>query len=542
MSSRAPAPPAARTRRRAGTADRFRMVAEFAPVMIWLASHDRKCAYVNRMWLDFTGLELDDALGSGWLRSVHPDDVSRCTSVIEQSFAAQQPFDLEFRIRRADGEYRSVLSRGVPLVDDGGFAGYVGSCVDVTARARAEARRDEQIAHERSARADAESDTLARDQFLAIVSHELRSPLNGIKSWTHVLESHLKDPDPMTRRALAGIMMGIEHQVHLIDDLLDVTRAMSGNLGLAKQPMALLPVLAEAVESMRAAAEEKGLALLTDYSMGDAEIHGDPDRVGQIFVNLLTNALKFTPHGGTIWVTARLQAPMLVVEVRDNGPGIPPEFLPYLFNPFRQAEGASSSRRTAGLGLGLALVQRLAELHGGYVTCDSEGAGRGSSFRVYLPVRAHGAPSITRSHAETDSQSRTLPSLQGVDVLLIDDQREARESVAELLRQAGARVHVAASGREALEHLREEGNERREVIVCDVAMPGEDGFVTLRHIREWEMQSRSAPRPAIALSAFTQREDRIRALAQGFQTHITKPVAPAELIAVVASADRGMRV
>jgi CheY-like chemotaxis protein len=384
---------------------------------------------------------------------------------------------------------------------------------------------------------------LERDQFLAIISHELRSPLNGIKSWTHVLESQLRDPDPMTRRALAGIMTGIEHQVRLIEDLLDITRAMNGDLRLMKEPVALLPLLAEAVESMRALAEQRQLQLLIDYRLGDEEIQGDAERVRQVFRNLLENAVKFTPAGGRIHVTADSQDRTGVVEVRDNGPGIPREFLPYLFNPFRQAGGASSNRRADGLGLGLALAQRLAELHGGYVTCDSDGARGGTAFRVYLPLRPSlGAPAVMPARPASNAATGTAASLEGIEVLLIDDQREARESVAALLRHAGARVHVAGSGSEALEHLRARKEPGREVIVCDIAMPGEDGFATLKRIREWEEAVAAPRRPAIALSAYAQREDRIQALEQGFHSHIAKPVAPAELIAVVASADRGTSV
>src|SRR5258708_1808745 len=453
---------------------------------------------------------------------------------------------MEYRLRRADGEYRWLLDTGVPLVTEDRLQGFVGSRLDITARAREDERRTEMLERERNARANAESAALARDQFLAIVSHELRSPLNGIKSWTHVLENHLRDADPTIRRALAGIMIGVEHQVRLIDDLLDVTRAMGGNLGLAKQPMPLLPVLADAVESLRATASEKGLVLATDYAIGDGEIHGDPDRVRQIFVNLLSNAIKFTPAGGTVRVGAAAQGAMACIEVCDDGIGVPGEFLPYLFDPFRQAEQGTSNRRQQGLGLGLALVQRLAELHGGHASCESEGTGRGATFRVFLPLRPDGgARSVVSPSALRRDPATTLPSLAGVNVLLIDDQREARESVAALLRQAGAKGFAAASGSEALEHLAQGGVDGApEVIVCDIAMPDEDGYATLRRIRAWDAAGTpgGARRPAIALSAFTQREDRIRALSEGFQMHITKPVAPAELILVLANVGRGMRV
>src|SRR5258706_5012817 len=642
-------PPPPRSARRGETADHFRLMADYAPVMIWLAGPDRNCVYFNRPWLEFTGRPLESELGLGWTAGLHPDDRERFLAQYARAFEARTPFEVEYRLRRRDGEYRWLFDKGVPLLHEGKLSGFVGSCADMTHRMQAEQaarkreedfktlaenipdviarfdrdlrhlyvnralpesmrgpsseaisrafesgleqhfrfeleatgqrrhfvgrvipergvqgrleavlciihddtvraledeRRAQLLARERSARANAESATLARDQFLAIVSHELRSPLNGIKSWTHVLENRLSEADPAVRRALAGIMIGVEHQVRLIDDLLDVTRAMSGNLGLAKQSMALLPVLADAVESLRALALEKGLRVVTDYALGEHEVHGDPDRVRQIFVNLLSNAVKFTAAGGTIRVSATTQDAMAVIEVRDDGAGIAPEFLPYLFDPFRQADQGSSHRGQEGLGLGLALVQRLAELHGGHVTCESEGPQRGAAFRVFLPLLRDGGARVLLGHAAAGGPGlTTLPSLAGIDVLLIDDQLEARESVAALLAQAGARVSATASGQEAMAHLeRAEGSGAAEVVVCDIAMPDEDGYATLKRIRAWESSRAVARRPAIALSAFTQREDRIRALSEGFQMHLTKPVAPAELIAVIASVARGMRV
>ena len=539
MSVAGPAPAREfRGRRRADAAENFRLLADFAPVMIWVASPDRKCVYLNRPWLDFTGRDAESQLGLGWMELVHAEDRGAVTAAHERAFAAVAPFEVEFRLRRHDGEYRWLIDKGVPIVDAGKLRGYVGSCLDIT-------ERREQLARERNARATAESATLARDQFLAIVSHELRSPLNGIKSWTHVLENQLRDADPTVRRAIAGIMIGVEHQVRLIEDLLDVTRAMSGNLGLAKQAMPLLPVLADAVEGLRATALEKQLRIVTDYAIGDGEIHGDPDRVRQIFVNLIFNAVKFTRPGGTIWVSARPAEGMALVEVRDDGVGIPPEFLPYLFDPFRQADQGSSGRSQDGLGLGLALVQRLAELHGGYVTCESAGVDQGATFRVFLPLRRESGARVVVGHAHGEDGTAALPSLAGIRVLLIDDQREARESVAALLAQTGAVVATAASCQEALAHLAmADPGDEPEVIVCDIAMPGEDGYATLKRIRAWEAthpREGHGRRPAIALSAFTQREDRIRALAEGFQMHLTKPVAPAELIMVLSSIARGMR-
>jgi PAS domain S-box-containing protein len=544
MSARAEPAPAPRRvgRRRGNAADDFRLMADCAPVMIWVSGPDRKCVYVNRPWQEFTGRSLEEALDHGWSEGIHPQDRDRVLGVHARAFTAIEPFELEYRLRRHDGCYRWLLDKGTPVVVDGELSGFIGSCLDITDRMAAEKAAAELLERERAARAAAESATLARDQFLAIVSHELRSPLNGIKSWTHVLQGRLRDADPTVTRALNGIMIGVEHQVRLIEDLLDVTRAMSGNLGLAKQAMALLPVLVESVESLRASALEKGLHIVTDYGIGDREIHGDADRVRQIFVNLIANAIKFSPAGGTIRVSAGTEGAMARVEIGDTGAGIPPEFLPYLFDPFRQADQGTSRCSQEGLGLGLALVQRLAELHGGYATCESPGVDRGSTFRVYLPLSSGTGRHLAVERA-AGAPASTLPSLSGIRVLLIDDQREARESLATLLTQAGAEATAAASCQEALAHLAVgEEHEQPQVIVCDIAMPGEDGYATLKRIRAWEASRGGGRRPAVALSAYAQREDRMRALAEGFQMHLTKPVAPAELIMVLSSVVRGMRI
>jgi PAS domain S-box-containing protein len=544
----APRPASTRGRRRGDAAESFRLLADFAPVMIWVATPDRRAVYFNRPWQEFTGRDDATELGFGWLEGVHPEDRERVERSYAEAFGKPEPFEISLRLRRHDGAWRWLTNKGVPLFEEGKLRGFAGSCLDITERIEDErAAREGELARERSARASAESETQARDQFLAIVSHELRSPLNGIKSWTHVLANQLANADPTVRRAIAGILIGVEHQVRLIDDLLDVTRALSGNLGLAKQRMPLLPVLADAVESLRATALEKDVQMETDYAIADREIHGDPDRIRQIFVNLITNAVKFTPAGGHIRVSAKPEGSMARIEVRDDGSGIDPDFLPYVFDPFRQADQGLSRRSQEGLGLGLALVQRLAQLHGGHVSCESDGPGRGATFRVHLPLHREAGARGVAEVAQAGTQAPALPSLAGIRVLLIDDQREARESLATLLSQTGAQVATAASCQEAMAHLalNQDSGREPEVIVCDIAMPGEDGYATLRRIRRWEASRPAGARsrrPAVALSAFTQREDRLKALAEGFQMHLAKPVAPVELATVISSVARGMRI
>lgn len=522
----------------------FQSLADNLPDVVARLDAQLRFRFVNRAAVRAFGLAADALVGRrGAEAGLPPHIVASLEEAARRALdsGAGQPFSFA---THADGERRHFAGRAIPEAggDDRPTA-VLAILYDETTRARDDEQRTQQLASERHARADAESANLARDQFLAIVSHELRSPLNGIKSWTHVLENILREPQAPVRRALDGILVGVERQVQLIENLLDMTRAMTGNLALLKQPMALLPVLVDAVESVRAEAAEKRVRIATDYQLDEHEIHGDPDRVRQVFASLLANAVKFAAGGGNVRVSARAEDAMARIEVRDDGAGIPAEFLPYVFDPFRQADQAAAGRGLAGLGLGLALVQRLAELHGGYVTCESEGRDRGATFRVYLPLRRDSGKRVAVTADKRPEAGSALPSLAGVRVLLIDDQREARESLGALLTQAGAQVALAGSGQEGLAHLALDADAAiPEVIVCDIAMPGEDGFATLRRIRAWEAAKPGrGTRPAIAVSAFTQREDRLRALNEGFQMHLTKPVAPAELVIVIASAARGLR-
>jgi PAS domain S-box-containing protein len=536
-----PRPARIGARRRRDAAEDFRLMADSAPVMIWVADPDGRAVYFNRPWLAFTGRTLESEAGLGWADGIHPDDRAATLDAWLDAIRRAQPVELEYRLRRHDGELRWVLARGTPLGRDGRLQGFVGSCVDITDRRIVEEERARMLERERSARADAESATLARDHFLSIVSHDLRTPLNGIKTWAHFLDQQLRDADPAIRRAIAGVMIGVDQQAALIDDLLDLTRALGGTLGLIKHPVALLPVLADAVEAYRPAAREREITLVTRYEVGEAEVHGDAARLRQVFCNLVANAVKFTPRGGTVWVEAGLDESMARVEVRDNGAGIPPDLVARVFDPFNQADQRASRAVQQGVGLGLALAQRLAELHGGHVTCESAGANRGSTFRVHLPLRRESIvhPALTPSHAG----ATRLPSLEGISVLLIDDQREARESLAAVLGQAGASVRPAASAREALALLASSPADSPEVVVCDIAMPEEDGFATLRRIRAWEagQPQPAMRRPAVAISAYSEREDRLRALSEGFQMHLSKPISPAELMLVISNAARAAR-
>ncbi|HEY8609245.1 MAG TPA: ATP-binding protein [Noviherbaspirillum sp.] len=467
-----------------------------------------------------------------------PDMVQAWDDAARAAFDSGVEQKLDFN-RVIDGHVRNFSGRVIPEIDAfGRIESVVGIAYDVTERARMEKERDDLLARERNARIQAETAARARDEFLAVVSHELRAPLNGIQSWAHVLENYVQDASsaPLAQRALQGIKTGVSQQVRLIEDLLDVTRMMSGRLRLVKQPLALLPTLQSAVESVRNLAAAKRIGITCDYRITSEQIEGDADRVQQIFWNLLSNAIKFTPEGGNVWLGAAEAGKEICVTLRDDGAGISPEFLPHLFSRFSQ-EDTSSTRGHSGLGLGLFLVRHLVELHGGWVKAESAGESKGTTFYVYFPLRARSDQYLTVGPSEDTSGSTPLPSLSGLNVLLIDDQAEAREALTIVLTGAGANVFAGSCAPEAFAWLEGRSPDQLpDVLVCDIAMPGEDGYSVLQRIRGWRSPRGDTPlkrMPALALTAFAQREDRIRALTAGFQMHVTKPVAPEELIVVI---------
>jgi PAS domain S-box-containing protein len=520
--------------------ERFKTMVENSPDIISRIDRNMRHLYVNPAIETLSGLPACAYLGKTKAELGLPAAVVQAWDTAARAAfetGTEQRLDFDHMI---DGGMRYFSGRVVPEVDsDGNIESVVGIAYDVTERAKMEKERDELLARERTARIQAETAARARDEFLAIVSHELRAPLNGIQSWAHVLEAYVKESTsaPLAQRALQGINTGVGQQVRLIEDLLDVTRMMSGKLRLVKQPLALLPVIEAAVESVRGMAASKRISINSTYRITSEQTDGDSDRVQQIFWNVLSNAIKFTPENGNVWVTAATHTDsQICVTVRDDGVGISPEFLPHLFNRFSQ-EDTSSTRDHSGLGLGLFLVRHLVELHGGSVSADSEGEGKGTTFSVCLPLRARSDKYTPAAHAEqADEDGMQLPSLSGLRILLVDDQEEARESLTVVLTTAGAKVFAAESAREVLQWLPTiAAEDYPDVLVCDIAMPGEDGYAVLRKIRAWKSNGRAPLQrlPALALTAFAQREDRIRALTAGFQMHVTKPVAPEELIVVI---------
>jgi len=518
----------------------FKTLVEDSPDIISRIDRNMRHLYVNPAIEKLAGVKASTALGKTKAELGMPPAVVRAWDA-----AAHAAFDtgVEQKLlfeQTIGGQIHYFSGRIIPEIDAyGSIESVVGIAYDVTERARVERERDELLARERNARIQAETAARARDEFLAIVSHELRAPLNGIQSWAHVLENYVEDlaTAPLAQRALQGIKTGVSQQVRLIEDLLDVTRMMSGKLRLIKQPLALLPAVQAAIASIRSMASAKNITINCNYHITSEQIDGDADRVQQIFWNLLSNAVKFTPDGGEIWIEAAQAGQGISVTVRDNGVGISPDFLPKLFHRFSQ-EDTSNTRDHSGLGLGLFLVRHLVELHGGRVAAHSEGEGKGTTFSVYFPLRQQTEKyAISCTVRESDTSNLPLPSLSGRRILLIDDQAEARESLMVVLTNAGANVFAADSAVTAMEWLHTlKESALPDVLISDIAMPGEDGYAVLRRIRAWTSTDGSTPLsriPALALTAFAQREDRIRALTAGFQMHVTKPVAPEELIVVI---------
>jgi PAS domain S-box-containing protein len=393
--------------------------------------------------------------------------------------------------------------------------------------------KDELLVRERAARAETERASQMKDEFLATLSHELRTPLNAILGWAHVLRAG--PPGEDVAQGLEIIERNARVQTQIIEDLLDMSRIISGKIRLDVQRVDLAAVIRASVETVKPAAEAKGIRLHTVLDAQSGPVSGDPNRLQQVFWNLLTNAVKFTPKGGRVQVLLERVNSHLEVSVIDSGEGIAPDFLPHVFDRFRQADGGTA-RRHGGLGLGLAIVKQLIELHGGGVRVKSGGAGLGATFTVNLPllvVHPDPEPVPERRHPAAWSVSApgdTCVEIEGVRVLVVDDEPDARGLIKRVLEECKAVVTTAASAQEALERLRDD---RPDVLVSDIGMPGEDGYALIAQVRE-RAPEQGGDIPAVALTAYARAEDRMKAMLAGFQHHLVKPVEPAELITLVA--------
>jgi signal transduction histidine kinase/ActR/RegA family two-component response regulator len=395
---------------------------------------------------------------------------------------------------------------------------------------RSEAERAHLLEREQEARAQAEAANRAKDEFLASVSHELRTPLSAMLGWSRILREGTLDATGI-RRALDTIERNARAQAQLIEDLLDVSRITTGKLRLDVQWVELAPVIQAVLDTVRPAADAKEIQLQAILDPLPTAISGDPERLQQIVWNLLSNAIKFTPPGGRVQVRLERVNSHVEIIVSDTGVGIDPEFLPYMFERFRQAD-SSTTRRHRGLGLGLGIVRHLAELHGGTVHAESEGIGQGATFRVLLPLRAvrPAAREGARHPAATRVDVSGQPMLNALHILVVDDEEDARELIGVILSARGARVTLAASAADADRVL---SSEPVDAIVCDIEMPEEDGYAFVKRLRT-KGAAQGGRVPAVALTAYARVEDRMTALLAGFDSHVPKPADAGELAAVLA--------
>ena len=514
------------------TEQRYELLFESSALPTWLCDLESfRFLAVNQAAVKQYGYSREEFLAMN-LRDIQPrEDLPAVEEYISRIPDAVSNAS-EWRHKKKDGTVIDVEVIWQELLYRGRRAALV-VANDISGRKRAEEEREQLLGKEQKAREEAEAANRAKDEFLATVSHELRAPLNAMLGWAQILRSTRVDEKTLAH-AIEIIERSARTQSRLIEDLLDTARIVSGRLRLDIQPVDLASLINNAVDVLRPASEAKEIEIQLKLNAGREVITGDPDRLQQVVWNLLSNAIKFTPKGGRVELRLKRADPHVRITVSDTGKGISPEYLPFIFDRFHQAEG--SSTRRSGLGLGLSLVRHLVELHGGTVYAKSPGEGQGASFIINLPLRAvlpqsgEGEPPVFGGAGVLGA-----PSLEGVWVLVVDDETDARELVATLLHQCGAKVTPVGSAEEALAvHAAGEDGRRPDVVVSDVSMPEVDGYELMQRVRELAPEH-GGRIPAVALTAYGRAIDRIRALSAGFQMHMPKPVEPAELATVVAS-------
>jgi PAS domain S-box-containing protein len=483
---------------------------------------------INKPLLDLWQKSFAEVIGKNFFELDYPVDLAfKLYNQIHKVIQTRQPLKDETPYTSAFGT-RAYEYIWVPVFDaEGAVEMVAGLTRDITDRKQAEAEREKLLQQEQAAREAAETANRIKDEFLAVLSHELRSPLNPILGWSKLLQQNKLSP-AKTASALASIERNALLQSQLIDDLLDISRILSGKLSLNRMSVDLNMVMQAALETVRLAAEAKSLQIETTFSPGIGMVMGDSGRLQQVVWNLLSNAVKFTPQGGQISVRLTQTGTYAQILVTDTGKGINPEFLPYVFEHFRQEDGAIT-RKFGGLGLGLAIARQIVELHGGRIWVESRGEGQGASFTVELPL-LHTANPVEEVADRAEARWDDL-HLASVRVLVVDDERDSREFVAFVAEQAGAKVTALGSAIEALQLL---STTPFDILLCDIGMPDMDGYMLVRQVRALPPEQ-GGQIPAIALTAYAGGFNKKQALAAGFQRHLAKPVEPNELVKAIVT-------
>jgi len=508
----------------AAAEQRYRFLADSIPQMVWVATPSGVIEYVNRQWVEFTGLEAPAMQNDAWLAVIHPDDRDETQARWQEARARGTRFELQVRMRRKrDGVHRWHLSRAEALTLTDGTVRWFGTSTDIEDQKRAEAELVRLNAVAEAERRRAEESNSAKDQFLAVLSHELRTPLNSILGWISILRSSQVTPETLSR-GLATIDRNARTQTQLIEDLLDVSRIVTGKLAIERKAVDVRDVASAALETVQPLAQAKRIVFVTSFAPEPLVVEGDAGRLQQVVWNLLVNAVKFTPEGGRVALAASREGEDVVVRVTDSGEGIDAAFLPHVFDRFRQAD-ASFARTQGGLGLGLSIVHHIVERHGGKVVAASSGRGRGASFSVSLPARPDASLPSERFFPEANEDA-----LRGIDILVVDDDDDSRDMLLAALERRGAVTRGASS----VANARVELTARLpDVIVSDLGMPDEDGYALIAELRNKSPEA-GGDIPTIALTGYAGLDDQRRARAAGFDQHISKPVDLSKLPQIIA--------
>ncbi|HYR42599.1 MAG TPA: PAS domain S-box protein [Terriglobia bacterium] len=480
------------------------------------------------------GYMAQEMIGQSIMRILPPELAYEEVDILDKIRRGERVEHFETRRRRKDGTAIDVSLTISPVRDNNGtVVGASKIARDISEKKMLEQRTADALEEARRARHEAELASRMKDEFLATISHELRTPLTSIVGWIRMLRTGGLPPDRI-EHALEVIDRNVRSQAQLIEDLLDISRITMGKLRLDVRPVQPANVINAAVDSLRFAAEARNIRIQTVLDSHAGPVSGDFERLQQVAWNLVSNAIKFTPKGGRVQIVLERVNSHIEIRISDNGRGIKPEFLPFIFDRFTQAE-ASTTRLHAGIGMGLAISKAIIELHGGSITAFSEGEGKGSTFAInipVMPVSTRPAP-VERIHpkAWTEISVQCPPEISGLKILVVDDDPDTCDMIRAVLEQCGSVVTTVTDANTALETFL---SWKPTVLISDIGLPEVDGYELMRRIRD-EERARGTKTPAIALTAFARIEDRVKALAAGYQMHVAKPVEPGELLTIVAS-------
>ena len=508
----------------AQAAEQFQVMANAIPQLAWMSYPDGSVFWFNRRWCEYTGTDTRSMSDWGWTTRIDAAALPDVLDKWRKSLQSGKRFEMEYPLRAEDGTFRTFLSQVEPIRDDSNqIVRWLGTYTDIEEQMRLRKARESLLESERFARMEAEKAARLKDEFLATLSHELRSPLSSILGWAYLIQ---KSPNDKEIIADAGQVIGRsgESLKALVDDLLDLSRISSGKLRLEFGDVDLPAIVNAVVEGARPGAEAKSIELEVEVGELSRTLRGDPGRVHQILSNLLSNAIRFTPPEGKVKVVLATRNNHVEIQVIDTGEGIDPEFLPYVFDRFRQGD-ASTARKHGGMGIGLSLVKQFVELHGGTVSVSSLGSGKGSTFTVALPYRLE-REEIGQPRSDDKSGGNAV-DLTGVSILVVDDDPGVRDLLQRIFSERGAATEVAMSADEALAMI---SSHEPDLLISDIGMPERDGYELIREVR-----NRGCQVPAIALTAFVRAQDRDQALAAGFQRHATKPIETSKLLDLVAN-------